>query len=86
MSKLQAIQEAWQQWVEFVFKYAQEDPRSFILIVMAVLAPLFLLSAFLSWKLHKQIEKEGKGKGAKKGSKTPKTPKPVTRSTRAKRD
>lgn len=85
MSKLQAIQDAWQKWTELVFKYAQEDPRTFILIVVGVLGPLFILSAFLSWKLHKHIQSgEGKGKSAKKSKS--KNAKPVTRSTRAKRD
>lgn len=40
--------------------YAAANPWQFIFNVLIILAPFFAISAFLSWKLMKAIDKEQK--------------------------
>jgi hypothetical protein len=47
-------------WMDSVLVYAARDPFSFLYYVLLLLSPLFLLSAVLSWKLSKDIEKKEK--------------------------
>lgn len=40
--------------------YAAANPWQFLFNVLVILSPFFLISAYLSWKLMKSIEKEQK--------------------------
>ncbi len=43
-----------------VIVFAANNPTSFILTIFFCLTPLFLFTAFLSWKLKKAIEKDSR--------------------------
>uniref|UniRef100_A0A914UJ43 Small integral membrane protein 15 n=1 Tax=Plectus sambesii TaxID=2011161 RepID=A0A914UJ43_9BILA len=45
--------------------YAAKNPGEFVFYVLLILSPLFALSAYLSWKLSKAIQKENKDKKRK---------------------
>jgi len=44
------------EWTEWLIKWAAENPWSFLYTVLLILSPLFLISAFLSWKLARHLE------------------------------
>lgn len=64
-------------WVVDIIKYAATDPWGFIYTLLLYLSPLFLMSAFLSWKLMHMIEAKEKEK--KKASTKAKNKKNVRR-------
>ena len=43
--------------------YAARNPTEFLFYVLLILSPFFAISAYLSWKLSKAIEKEEKVSG-----------------------
>ena len=45
-------------WLDSVLIWAAREPLSFLYYVLMMLSPLFLISAILSWKLSKDIEKK----------------------------
>ena len=51
-------------WLEETFSvlliYAAKNPLNFLFYILLILSPFFALSAFLSFKLSKAIEKEEK--------------------------
>lgn len=53
------------EWTEWLIRWAAENPWSFLYTVLLVLSPLFLISAFLSWKLAKHLEGDQKKLRAK---------------------
>lgn len=53
------------QWGEWTIRWAADNPWSFLYMVLLVLSPLFLLSAFLSWKLAKNLENDQRKNKAK---------------------
>lgn len=57
--------EYWSKLFAELLVYAAENPWQFLYYVLLILSPFFLLSAFLSWKLAKAIEKEKYEKKAK---------------------
>ena len=50
----------WEGMLNMFIIWVAKDPWTFLGYVGAVLAPLFLISAILSWKLSKTIEKKEK--------------------------
>lgn len=52
--------ETWEGMLNTFIIWVVKDPWTFLGYVGAVLAPLFLISAILSWKLSKTIEKQEK--------------------------
>lgn len=50
------------EWVINLVKWAGDDPWGFLSTLFLYLSPLFLISAFLSWKLAKMIENKEKEK------------------------
>ena len=52
--------ETWEGMLNAFILWVAKDPWTFLGYVGAVLAPLFLISAILSWKLSKSIEKQEK--------------------------
>ncbi|XP_055343129.1 small integral membrane protein 15-like [Paramacrobiotus metropolitanus] len=48
----------WLRWIE-------KNPTTFIYYVILILSPFLLVSAFLSWKLSKEMQKEAKEKKQK---------------------
>lgn len=57
--------EYWTEKLSEVVVYAAQNPWQFLLNVLIILSPFFAISAFLSWKLVKAIEKEQKDKKIK---------------------
>ena len=57
--------DAIRSWTEWLIKWAAENPGSFLYTVLLVLSPLFIISAFLSWKLAKHLEGDQKKQRAK---------------------
>lgn len=51
--------------IDRTIKHATENPSSFIWSVLLLLSPFFLISAFLSWKLAKQLQGSEKKRRAK---------------------
>nr|ALS04958.1 small integral membrane protein 15 [Pseudodiaptomus poplesia] len=50
-------------WLESFLIWASKEPLDFLFYVLVFLSPFFCLSAYLSWKLCKEIEaKEAKRK------------------------
>jgi len=45
-------------WLDSILIWAAREPLSFLYYVLLGLSPLFLISAVLSWKLCKDIEKK----------------------------
>ena len=64
-----------------ITKYVHENPRDFVFLILLVSSPLLMLSAFMSWKLSKRLETQGKKK-----KQTKKNIKSNSRGPRAKRD
>jgi len=52
-------------WFKSLSDYAINNPSQFLFTVLLILSPFFALSAFLSWKLAKHLEKEEKRKKSK---------------------
>ncbi|GAV03819.1 hypothetical protein RvY_14195 [Ramazzottius varieornatus] len=46
---------SWLQWIE-------KNPTTFIYYIILLLTPFLGISAFLSWKLSKEVQKEAKAK------------------------
>jgi len=44
------------QWLIDVLLWAAKDPWEFVITLLMILAPFFLISAFLAYKLSKMIE------------------------------
>lgn len=44
------------QWLIDILLWAGKDPWEFLITVLMILAPFFLISAFLAYKLSKMIE------------------------------
>lgn len=57
--------EYWSEKLSEVVIYAAQNPWQFLTNVLLILSPFFAISAFLSWKLMKAIEKEEKEKKIK---------------------
>ncbi|OQR74720.1 UPF0542 protein C5orf43-like [Tropilaelaps mercedesae] len=51
-------------WLQPLVEYASHNPWEFLKYVMLILSPFLCLSALLSWKLAKQLEKEERFKKA----------------------
>ncbi|VDN12984.1 unnamed protein product [Dibothriocephalus latus] len=64
-----AAPQDWVGWLSYMCLkwavFAAEDPWGFVGYVMMVVGPLFLISAILSWKLAKLLEKEAAEKKQK---------------------
>lgn len=60
---------SWSEWFSHHFSallvYAAKNPWEFLFYVLLILSPLFAISAFFSWKLAKEIEREKKEKARK---------------------
>jgi len=52
--------ESLEAWLQAVVRYAAENPTNFIILILLITTPLFLLSAYLSLKLAKSIEEQKK--------------------------
>ena len=50
----------WEGMLNMFIIWVAKDPWTFLGYVAAILTPLFLISAILSWKLSKTIEKKEK--------------------------
>ena len=50
----------WEGWMNTFFIWAAKEPWTFLYYVLLCLSPFFLISALLSWKLSKAIEKQEK--------------------------
>ncbi|RNA11115.1 Small integral membrane 15 [Brachionus plicatilis] len=50
----------WQENITILIQYAGENPWQFLYYMLLILSPLFGLSAFLSYKLVQEIDKEEK--------------------------
>ncbi|CAF0731019.1 unnamed protein product [Brachionus calyciflorus] len=50
----------WQEYVANLVNYAGENPWQFLYYTLLILSPLFGLSAFLSYKLVQEIDKQEK--------------------------
>ena len=61
IQELNTDTETWEGLLNTFIIWVAQDPWTFLGYVGAVLAPLFLISAILSWKLSKSIEKQEKG-------------------------
>ena len=61
IEKLNVDVNTWEGMLNTFLIWVVKDPWTFLGYVGAVLAPLFLISAILSWKLSKSIEKQEKG-------------------------
>lgn len=48
----------WEGWVNTQLVWATREPWTFLYYVLLLLSPFFCVSAFLSWRLGKQIEKQ----------------------------
>ena len=48
------------QWLIDLLVWAGKDPWEFLVTVMLILAPFFMISAFLAYKLSKMIEAKEK--------------------------
>jgi len=57
-------------WIDSVLRSASRDPLSFLYYVMLALFPMFCISAWLSWKLSKDIEMREKRRKKGKVNKT----------------
>ncbi|GAB6022549.1 hypothetical protein CHUAL_006655 [Chamberlinius hualienensis] len=55
----------WKEWLDSIVLFAAKNPGTFLYYVLLTLSPLFLLSAVLSWKLAKHLEKEEREKKKK---------------------
>ena len=44
------------QWLIDILLWAAKDPWEFVITLLIILAPFFLISAFLAYKLSKMIE------------------------------
>ncbi len=60
---------SWSEWFSQQFStalvYAAKNPWEFLFYVLLILSPLFAISAFFSWKLAKEIDREKKEKARK---------------------
>lgn len=52
-------------WAEWTVRWAADNPWSFLYMVLLVLSPLFLVSAFLSWKLARDLNNDQRKNKAK---------------------
>ena len=50
----------WEGWMNTFFIWAAKEPWTFLYYVLLCLSPFFLISALLSYKLSKAIEKQEK--------------------------
>uniref|UniRef100_A0A915HL32 Small integral membrane protein 15 n=1 Tax=Romanomermis culicivorax TaxID=13658 RepID=A0A915HL32_ROMCU len=50
----------WQRKLAELMIYAANNPLQFLFNVLIILSPFFAISAFLSWKLMRAIDKEQK--------------------------
>lgn len=57
--------ETFNDWLKWLSEYAHDNPGQFIFTIILILSPFFALSAHLSYKLAKHIEKEEKKKAKK---------------------
>ena len=55
----------WRYWLTELVVFAGNQPFQFIQVVLLILSPLFALSAYFSWQLAKQIDKEDKDRKKK---------------------
>lgn len=62
----------WEGMLNSFLIWAAKDPWTFLSYVLMGLAPFFVISAALSWKLSKAIEKQEKTKRRKSPRKTTK--------------
>lgn len=53
------------EWTKWTLQWAADNPWSFLYMVLLVLSPLFLLSAFLSWKLARDLQNDQRRNKAK---------------------
>lgn len=65
------------KWLSDIIIYAATDPYGFVYTLFLYLSPLFLMSAFLSWKMIQMIDAREKDK--KKTSTKAKNKKAVRR-------
>jgi len=64
INELNTDGDTWEGMANNFVLWVAKDPWTFLGYVAMVLAPMFLISAILSWKLSKAIEKqEGKASG-----------------------
>lgn len=75
-SSLKRVNESFYEFSVATLKWAAEDPYDFLFSVLVCMTPLFMISAFLSYKLSKAIDRENakklknaSSKAAKKRSK-----------------
>ncbi len=57
---MSAIKQWFEEQFSAIMVYAASNPSEFLFYVLLVLSPFFAVSAYLSWKLSKAIEKEEK--------------------------
>lgn len=62
MEKLNVDPNTWEGMLNSFLIWVVKDPWTFLGYVAIILAPMLLISACLSWKLAKTIEKEEKNK------------------------
>ena len=55
-----SIFSTWEGWMNTFFIWAAKEPWTFLYYVLLCLSPFFLISALLSYKLSKAIEKQEK--------------------------
>ncbi len=61
MDNLNTNPDTWEGLLNNFIIWVAKDPWTFLTYVVAFLAPFMLISAILSWKLSKAIEKQEKG-------------------------
>ena len=60
IEKLNTDPETWEGMLNTFILWVMKDPWTFLAYVAAILAPLLMISACLSWKMAKSLEKQEK--------------------------
>jgi hypothetical protein len=55
-----------QGWLNTQLVWASQEPWTFLYYILLLLSPFFCISAYLSWKLSQQIEKQRRKRSERK--------------------
>ena len=71
VEKLNTDQNTWEGMFNTFVLWVMKDPWTFLSYVAVILAPLLMISACLSWKMAKSLEKQEKSAAAKPRRRSP---------------
>ena len=60
INQLNLDKSTWEGWLNSIIVWAAQEPIEFLMTVLLILSPLFVISLILSWRLVKIFENQKK--------------------------